>query len=142
MKQTFCHFPITVRITGTLGDDQLELLARTVERAVTERIAAAERELDRLLGSHGAIVAQRLSQAAAPTARRERTGTSGHIRGIRGDERTIGKQGLENRPFRQGRDLPLPVARLRCVPQQYRKAIATWCSSLNQLPGPIWPSAR
>lgn len=40
-----CHFPVTVRITGRLGDDQIDRLAAQVERAVTERISAADREL-------------------------------------------------------------------------------------------------
>ncbi len=65
MKQTFCHFPITVRITGTLGDEQIEQLAAQVERAVTERIVAAEGELDRHLGSHGAIVGKPAGPAPA-----------------------------------------------------------------------------
>jgi A nuclease family of the HNH/ENDO VII superfamily with conserved AHH len=68
MKQTSCHFPITVRITGTLGNDQIERLAAQVEQAVAERIAAAEGELDRLLGSQGAIVAK--PTGPAPTAAR------------------------------------------------------------------------
>jgi hypothetical protein len=63
-----CHFPITVQITGTPSDDQLELLGAHIERAVAEQIAAAERELGRLPASHGAIVAGAGSSAAAPAA--------------------------------------------------------------------------
>jgi hypothetical protein len=58
MQPTSCHFPITVRIAGTLGDEQLDALAAHVERAVTERIAAAERDLARLPGDRRAAAAQ------------------------------------------------------------------------------------
>src|SRR5438105_1979750 len=61
-----CHFPITVRIVGTLGDDQLGQLAAQVERAVTERIASAERELHGVLGGHVAITFQPAGPAIAP----------------------------------------------------------------------------
>jgi hypothetical protein len=63
-----CHFPITVQITGTPSDDQLELLGAHIERAVAEQIAAAERELGRLRRSRGAIAAGAGSPAAAPAA--------------------------------------------------------------------------
>lgn len=63
-----CHFPLTVQITGTPSDDQLELLGAHIERAVAEQIAAAERELGRLPGSRGAIAAGAGSPAAAPAA--------------------------------------------------------------------------
>jgi hypothetical protein len=61
-----CHFPITVQITGTPSDDQLELLGAHIERAVFEQIAAAERELGHLLASHGTIVARPESPSAVP----------------------------------------------------------------------------
>ena len=92
-----CHFPITVQITGTPSDDQLELLGVYIERAVTEQIAAAERELGQLLGSHGAIVAWAESPAAAPTIhaaarpgphQRQRTRTR-HVRGAAGTKKLL-----------------------------------------------------
>ena len=43
--QVSCHFPVTVQVTGRLGDGHLDRLAAHVERAVAERIAAADREL-------------------------------------------------------------------------------------------------
>jgi len=61
-----CHFPITVRIAGTLGDDQLGQLAAQVERAVTERITSAGRELRGVLGGHAAITVQPAGPGAAP----------------------------------------------------------------------------
>jgi Bacterial toxin 5 len=58
MQPTTCHFPITVRVVGTLGDEHLDSLAAHVERAVTEQIAAADRQLARLHGHGLAVVAQ------------------------------------------------------------------------------------
>lgn len=52
-----CHFPVTARITGRMGDDQLDRLAAQVTRAVTERIAAADRELAAQVRGRAAVVA-------------------------------------------------------------------------------------
>jgi hypothetical protein len=60
-----------VRITGTITGEQLDMLGAQVERAVTERIAAAERELGLSLGRHGAIVARPAAGASLAGATAE-----------------------------------------------------------------------
>ncbi|MFD8784806.1 hypothetical protein [Kitasatospora sp. NPDC059599] len=47
-----CHIPITIRITGALGEAQLEELARTLAEAVRARTAEAERVVAARLGRH------------------------------------------------------------------------------------------
>ncbi len=68
-----CHFPVTVRITGRLGDDQIDRLAAHVKRAVAERIAAADRELPAHVRGRAKVVAGSADPAgAAARAARQR----------------------------------------------------------------------
>jgi hypothetical protein len=60
-----CHSPMTVQVTGRLSDDRLDQLVAQVVQAVTERIAAADRELTAHTGGHARVVAT-AATAAAP----------------------------------------------------------------------------
>jgi hypothetical protein len=78
-----CHFPITVQVTGRLSDDHLDQLVAQVVQAVTERIAAAERELPAHVGGHVKVVAPvagALPTTAPPAAAVAASGRAGQAR--------------------------------------------------------------
>lgn len=87
--QASCHFPVTARITGRLADDHLDRLAAHVQRAVTERIAAADRELAAHVRGHarvaaapgGASPASSSRAGERPQTRHARPAPARHTRG-------------------------------------------------------------
>ncbi len=70
MAEIHCYIPIRIRITGMPDDEQLDRLVATIQDAVAQRIALADRTTQTAAGgpSHGAIEHTSVAEAARSPA--------------------------------------------------------------------------